>query len=233
MHTTSSKFQLNATTAEKRRGVHIPEPIGKPSKGLKSEFAALQARADALEADRQNAKRHRQDFLNELAELTEPTPQKGKKTTEEVPTDAGTDQSLASEAREIRELGVSLLRKELRLRSDMRAYLERWQTEGHQARQEAERRLEETQAAVQAWLIEGPKDLGGFHDPVKLPFSPSRVLPGDLLRHPAVVEAREAFTAAETELGAGHSSRNRDAISELRGLIGAELGRLAGVGAVG
>jgi hypothetical protein len=140
------------------------------------------------------------------------------------------DRSIAWEATEVRDIAIGLLRKELGIRVDLVGYLKRWQVEGRKAIVALRAKLEETRVGVRAYLIKGHSKYGGFHDPEMHKLSGSRVLPGYVLSHPAVVAATvELKGVIGTLNGTKPVSENAREIEELRRLIRSEAARLAGL----
>jgi hypothetical protein len=226
MQTLSNPIELKPSIAEQRRAVTIPACDG-ASETLKREFDVLQARSDALEADRSHAAQHRADFARELEEMTE--------TIAVVKDDpAGIvgiveDKSITWEATTVRDIAIGLLRKELSIRGDLTGYLERWQVEGRKLVGTLRGKLEETREGVTAWLIKGHSKFGGFHDPKTCKLSPSRVLPGYINSHPAVLAATAELKAAEGPPKTKPVPVNAREMEELRRLIRSEAARLAGL----
>ena len=197
---------LRPTPAEQRRPVLIPEPHARSSKSLKKQHADLRARSNALESDRQAAARRRAEFSEALEQ-------------------PDGDADIAGLAAEVRGDQLRLLRSELALRNDLGSYLSDWHESGRERVTSLREELEATRADVLKRLIQI-----GYDDPATHRLSRSRVLPGDLNRHPRVVEARLSLVSQQGVLSDGPTvASNGVELSEIRRLIQREAAGLASV----
>ena len=209
-----------ATAALDRRPVPIQPPPEKAPKALRDEFQRLQQRANELQ-------RLRSDLSEQISEFRQTVDSADIESIDIRVTDDGViqrDSSFMEGSTEIRDAAIAILRNELKLRTDLNAYLRQRSESLRKASGEAKVRLDQTANEIRAGLIKF-----GYLDPEQHKLSLSRVIPGMIFQHPQYVAAHREWKGLSEYARQALVAENTREIETIKRMLQSEARRLAGV----